>query len=107
MIGDILPRPRRPNQGTGPADARELIAYEGFPTYGGLAGRDLEAPAQGLLAVTDPAYLRYRADTASWFGEELAKAGLPVCNPSAATPSTSTRAGCCHTFRPIGCQPTR
>jgi tryptophanase len=59
----------------------ELIASEGFPTYGGLAGRDLEALAQGLLEVTDPAFLRYRAETARWFGDELAKAGMPVLRP--------------------------
>jgi tryptophanase len=59
----------------------ELIAYEGFPTYGGLAGRDLEALACGLLEVTDPAYLRYRAETARWFGAELAGAGLSVVQP--------------------------
>jgi tryptophanase len=60
----------------------ELIATEGYPTYGGLAGRDLEALATGLLEVTDPAYLRYRAESARWFGDELAKAGLPVLEPT-------------------------
>nr|WP_216094149.1 tryptophanase [Jiangella alba] len=60
----------------------QLIAVEGFPTYGGLAGRDLEALAQGLLEVTDPDYLRYRAQTARWFGEQLAEAGLPVLQPT-------------------------
>ncbi len=59
-----------------------LIAVEGFPTYGGLAGRDLEALAQGLQEVTDPAYLRYRAQTARWFGERLQEAGLPVLQPT-------------------------
>lgn len=60
----------------------QLIAFEGFPTYGGLAGRDLDALAQGLLEVTDPAYLRYRAQTARWFGEQLTDAGLPVIQPT-------------------------
>ncbi|HVV11170.1 tryptophanase [Amycolatopsis sp.] len=60
----------------------QLIAFEGFPTYGGLAGRDLEALAQGLLEVTEPDYLRYRADTARWFGEQLGLAGLPVLQPT-------------------------
>ncbi len=60
----------------------QLIAYEGFPTYGGLAGRDLEALAQGLLEVTDPDYLRYRAESARWFGAELSKAGLAVLQPT-------------------------
>ncbi len=59
----------------------QLIAYEGFPTYGGLAGRDLEALTQGLLEVTEPDYLRYRAETARWFGAELGNAGLPVVQP--------------------------
>ncbi|WP_020660466.1 tryptophanase [Amycolatopsis benzoatilytica] len=59
-----------------------LIAVEGFPTYGGLAGRDLEALAQGLTEVTDPDYLRYRADAARWFGQRLMEAGLPVLQPT-------------------------
>jgi tryptophanase len=61
---------------------QQLIAFEGFPTYGGLAGRDLDALAQGLLEVTEPAYLRYRAHSARWFGERLAEAGLPVIEPT-------------------------
>lgn len=59
-----------------------LIAFEGFPTYGGLAGRDLEALAQGLLEVTDVDYLRYRAESARWFGQQLADSGLPVLWPT-------------------------
>lgn len=60
----------------------QVIAFEGFPTYGGLAGRDLDALAQGLLEVTEPDYLRYRAETARWFGEQLGLAGLPVLQPT-------------------------
>ncbi|MDX3000855.1 tryptophanase [Kribbella solani] len=60
----------------------QLIAFEGFPTYGGLAGRDLDALAQGLLEVTEPAYLEYRARSARWFGEQLEDAGLPVVQPT-------------------------
>ncbi|HVW42311.1 MAG TPA: tryptophanase [Amycolatopsis sp.] len=60
----------------------QVIAFEGFPTYGGLAGRDLEALAQGLLEVTDVDYLRYRAESARWFGEQLGLAGLPVLQPT-------------------------
>ncbi|NDL61083.1 tryptophanase [Phytoactinopolyspora sp. XMNu-373] len=59
-----------------------LIETEGFPTYGGLAGRDLDALAQGLREVTDPDYLRYRAESARWFGDQLAAAGLPVVEPT-------------------------
>jgi tryptophanase len=60
----------------------QLIATEGFPTYGGLAGRDLDALAQGLLEVIEPAYLRYRAQTARWFGQQLSDAGIPVLQPT-------------------------
>ncbi|MFB9907760.1 tryptophanase [Allokutzneria oryzae] len=60
----------------------QLIISEGYSTYGGLAGRDLDALAQGLLEVTDLDYLRYRAESARWFGDELAKAGLPVLRPT-------------------------
>ncbi|WP_236789868.1 tryptophanase [Amycolatopsis sp. GM8] len=62
--------------------ADQVIAFEGFPTYGGLAGRDLEVLAQGLIEVTDPDYLRYRAESARWFGEQLGLAGLPVLQPT-------------------------
>ncbi|MTD58737.1 tryptophanase [Amycolatopsis pithecellobii] len=62
--------------------AEQVIAFEGFPTYGGLAGRDLEALAQGLLEVLEPEYLRYRAESARWFGEQLELAGLPVLQPT-------------------------
>jgi tryptophanase len=58
-----------------------LIATEGFSTYGGLAGRDLEALAQGVLEVTEPNYLRYRAESAAWFADTLARAGIPVVRP--------------------------
>ncbi|WP_371621525.1 tryptophanase [Streptomyces sp. NBC_01116] len=65
------------------ARCRELLTIsEGFPTYGGLAGRDLEALAQGLQEVTDPAYLAHRADTAAWFAGALTKAGLPTLRPA-------------------------
>jgi tryptophanase len=59
-----------------------LIATEGFPTYGGLAGRDLDALAQGLTEVTDPAYLKYRAESAEWMADVLAEGGVPVVRPS-------------------------
>ncbi|SFJ88110.1 tryptophanase [Amycolatopsis sacchari] len=62
--------------------AEQVIATEGFPTYGGLAGRDLDALAQGLLEVTEPDYLRYRAESTRWFGEQLSLAGLPVLQPT-------------------------
>ncbi len=61
---------------------QEVILNEGFSTYGGLAGRDLDALAQGLTEVTDPRYLADRADTARWFAETLHKAGVPVVRPA-------------------------
>ena len=58
-----------------------LILTEGFPTYGGLAGRDLEAIAQGLREVVDEDYLRYRIRSTAYLGEALATAGVPVVQP--------------------------
>jgi tryptophanase len=58
-----------------------LILTEGFPTYGGLAGRDLEAIAQGLREVVDEDYLRYRIRSTAYLGEALDGAGVPLVKP--------------------------
>ncbi|MBA3627036.1 MAG: tryptophanase [Chloroflexi bacterium] len=58
-----------------------LILTEGFPTYGGLAGRDLEAIAQGLSEVVEEDYLRYRIRSTAYLGEALGTAGVPVIQP--------------------------
>ena len=58
-----------------------LILTEGFPTYGGLAGRDLEALAQGLSEAVQPDYLRYRIGSTAYLGNTLLAAGVPVVQP--------------------------
>ncbi len=58
-----------------------LILTEGFPTYGGLAGRDLEAIAQGLREVVDEDYLRYRIRSTAYLGDALVSAGIPCVQP--------------------------
>ena len=58
-----------------------LILTEGFPTYGGMAGRDMDAMAQGLREAVDEDYLRYRIRSTAYLGEALDRAGIPVVLP--------------------------
>lgn len=59
-----------------------LIITEGFPTYGGLAGRDLEAIAIGLKEVIDEQYLHYRIKSTAYLAEKLTAAGVPIMLPA-------------------------
>ncbi len=60
----------------------ELVLREGFPTYGGLAGRDLEAMAVGLREGLDESYLSYRLAQTQYLNDSLIEAGIPVLEPS-------------------------
>lgn len=61
---------------------QRLIVIEGFPTYGGLAGRDLEAVARGLREVLDESYLRFRVGQVESFGQRLTDLGIPIMRPT-------------------------
>jgi tryptophanase len=63
------------------AARNRLILTEGFPTYGGLAGRDLDAIATGLHEIVDEQYLRYRVRTNEYIGERLTALGIPIVRP--------------------------
>jgi tyrosine phenol-lyase len=58
-----------------------LILTEGFPTYGGLAGRDLEAIATGLYEALQQDYQHYRAVSTAYLGNNIAQAGVPIMQP--------------------------
>jgi tryptophanase len=60
---------------------QRMIIIEGFPTYGGLAGRDLEAVARGLQEVLNEDYLRFRVEQVAQFGVSLAEYGIPILRP--------------------------
>jgi tyrosine phenol-lyase len=62
--------------------ARELVVvYEGMPSYGGLAGRDMEAMAVGIHEMVDDAYIAHRVGQVRYLGEQLLDAGIPIMEP--------------------------
>jgi tryptophanase len=58
------------------------ILTEGFPTYGGMAGYDMEAIAQGLYEALDEGYLRYRIRSIAYLGDKLMAVGVPIVQPT-------------------------
>ncbi len=59
-----------------------VILTEGFPTYGGMAGYDMEAVARGLYEALDEGYLRYRTRSIAYLGDKLSEAGIPIVKPT-------------------------
>lgn len=64
------------------ARSKELVVvYEGMPSYGGLAGRDMEAMAIGIKESVDYAYIAHRVEQVAYLGDQLIDAGIPVVKP--------------------------
>jgi tyrosine phenol-lyase len=59
----------------------QVVIYEGMPTYGGLAGRDMEAMAQGIREMIDDDYIAHRVGQVRYLGEQLLDAGVPIVTP--------------------------
>jgi len=58
-----------------------VVVFEGMPTYGGLAGRDMEAMARGIYEMVDDDYLAFRIGQVRYLGEQLIAAGVPIVRP--------------------------
>ena len=63
------------------AAREQVVIFEGMPTYGGLAGRDMEAIAQGIYEMVDDDYIAHRIAQVRYLGQQLVKAGVPVVLP--------------------------
>ncbi len=59
----------------------QVVVYEGMPTYGGLAGRDMEAMAQGIREMVDDDYIAHRVGQVRYLGEQLLAGGVPIVTP--------------------------
>lgn len=58
-----------------------VVLYEGMPSYGGMAGRDMEAMAQGIMESVDDAYIKHRISQCRYLGDKLMAAGVPIVKP--------------------------
>jgi tryptophanase len=78
-----------------------LILTEGFPTYGGMAGRDLEAISEGLYEALDEDYLNYRITSTAYLGDHIARAGVPIVQPPGGHAIYVDAAACFPQIRPL------
>jgi len=58
-----------------------VVVFEGMPTYGGLAGRDMEAMARGIYEMVDDDYMAWRVQQVQYLGRQLIDAGVPIVRP--------------------------
>ena len=84
-----------------------VISFEGYLTYGGLAGRDLEALAVGLEEGLDMDWQRYRVGQIQYLGDQLEEAGVPFQSPVGGLQCSLTPVACCRIWRGNSTQGTR
>jgi len=76
-----------------------VVVYEGLHTYGGMAGRDMQAMAIGIAESVQDDHMRSRIGQVEYLGNSSSRPECRSCGPSAGTPSSSTRSRCCRTSR--------